>query len=296
MAVPMTDGSTAPDVTGGPPTSREAVEYRETAFFDRAGRLVFRAEPRGSSMGTVIFASSLFTELQRNYRREVVLSRAAAAAGFSTLRFHYRGVGNSVTGPMSPTLDTMAADLLDLMNQVDNGPLAIVGTRLGALAAGRARQERDVPLVLWEPVLDGSRWVDEVVKACLARELARGEQVTAEAVRNRWATDGTVFALGESVPAAIVDQIAATSLLDSMAGSTPALLVQMGRTASVRPAVERTHAALSERGIDAEVLSVVGHQVWWLKVGGDHFNPVEREDATSDINEGVLDWLKRTIA
>lgn len=291
----MTDDSISPEVTGGPPTTRESVEYTETAFFDRAGRLVFRAEPRGSSMGTVIFASSLFTELQRNYRREVLLSRAAAVAGFTTLRFHYRGAGNSVATPMSPTLDTMAADILELMNEMDGGPLAVVGTRLGALAAGRARRERDVPLVLWEPVLDGARWVDEVVRACLAREMAGGAEVTADAVRSRWSTDGAVFALGESVPAAIIDQIAGTDLLDSMAGLAPALLVQMGRTASVRPAVERTRAALGERGIDTEVLSVVGHQVWWLKVGGDHFDPVEREDATAAINEGVLDWLKRTI-
>ena len=69
----------------------------------------------------------------------------------------------------------------------------------------------------------------------------------------------------------------------------------MGRSTAVKPAVERTRAALAEQGTDAEVLAVVGHQVWWLKVGGDQFDAVEQQEATGAINNGVLDWLKRTI-
>lgn len=291
----MPGGVTSAEATGGPPARRESADLVETACFDSAGRFVFRADPKGPPIGTIVFASSLFAELQRNYRREVLLARAAASAGFSTLRFHYRGVGNSVGPPVTPTLDTMTADIVEVMAPAGQGPVAIVGTRLGALAAARARAHHDVPLVLWEPVLDGRRWVEEVIRACLAREVARGGDVTAETIRRRWDTEGVVFALGETVPAEVADQVAATDLIGSISGSAPVQVVQMGRSTRVRPGTQRALDALAERGIEAEVLPVVGHQVWWLKAGGDRFDPVEREDATRGVNEGVLDWVKRTI-
>ncbi|MDH3678873.1 MAG: hypothetical protein OEV40_02865 [Acidimicrobiia bacterium] len=291
----MTKPTRRLEVAGGPAATRETAELVETAGFDDSGRLLIRTVPRSPSIGTVVFASSLFAELQQNYRREVLLSRAAAAAGFTAVRVHYRGVGNSIGPPVTPTLDTMADDITDVIGDSGDGPVAIVATRLGALAAARVRRKLDVPIALWEPVLDGGRWVEEVVKACVAREVAKGGGATADEIRGRWATDGAVFALGEVVPAVFVDEVADTSLLDMMTGSAPVLLIQMARSDRVRPAVERARSGLADRGIDAEVLSIVGHQVWWLKVGGDQFVPIERQEATTVLNQGVLDWLKRSI-
>lgn len=292
----MTTPANTPEVTGGPAATRETAELVETAAYDQSGRFVVSTAPRGSSIGTMVLASSLFAELQHNYRREVLLSRAAAAAGFTALRFHYRGAGNSIGSTVTPTLDTMADDLAAVIGDVGDGPVVIVATRLGALAAARVRAQFDLPLALWEPVLDGRRWVEEIVKACLAREVAKGGGTTADEIRSRWTTDGAVFVLGETVPAEIVNQAADTSLLGAMEGSAPILLIQMSRSDRVRPAVDRARSGLMERGIETDVLSVVGQQVWWLRVGGDQFVPVEQQEATAVLNEGVLDWAKRSIA
>lgn len=281
----------ASTVVGGPPASRAGAAYDESALFDEAGRLVFRYTPRESPRATLVIASSLFAEFQRNYRREVLLSRAAAAAGLGAVRFHYRGVGNSVGEPITPNLDTMADDLAAIVSSVATPSTVIVATRLGALAAVKLRDRFDLPLVLWEPVLDGARWVEEVIRASMARHIAEGAAVTADSIREGWRTDGKVFVLGETVPAGIVDQVATTKLLDGITSSSPILVVQMGRNERVRPDFERAREDLTQRGVPTEVLPVVARQVWWVNEGGDLFRPLETDESTDLINQGMLRWV-----
>lgn len=283
----------ASTVVGGPPASRAGAEYDESALFDEAGRLVFSCTPRVSPRATLVIASSLFAEFQRNYRREVLLSRAAAAAGLGAIRFHYRGVGNSVGEPVTPNLDTMADDLAAIVSSVATPYTVIAATRLGALAAVKLRDRFDLPLVLWEPVLDGTRWVEEVIRASMARRVAEGDEVSADSIREGWRTDGEVFVLGETVPASIVDQVATTRLLDGITSSSPILLVQMGRNERVRPDIERARKDLTQRGVPTEVLPVVARQAWWVNEGGDLFRPLETDESTDLINQGVLRWAKK---
>jgi hypothetical protein len=280
-------------VAAAAPAARVTSEYRETAFFDAAGRLVFRTEPVGESRGTLVLASSLFAEFQRNYRREVLVARAAAADGITSLRFHYRGAGNSLAGG-PPTLDTMTEDLAEVVSEV-TGPVVLCGTRLGALAVARLRARLDVPVVLWEPVLDGARWVEEVIRACLAREVAQGVTVNADAVRARWASDGVVFVLGETVPAGIVEQVGAADLAAEMVGEAPVLLVQMGRNDRMRPDIDKAGLALAERGMTVSVLPVVGRQTWWVNEGGDLFRPLERDEATGTLIDGILAFVGSSL-
>jgi hypothetical protein len=288
-AVPGDPPVAPSSVSGAGPAGRVTPDYRETAFFDGAGRLVFRTEPLGDSRGTLVMASSLFAEFQRNYRREVLVARAAAADGITSLRFHYRGAGNSLAGG-PPTLDTMTEDLAEVASTA-SGPVVLCGTRLGALAVARLRASLDVPVVLWEPVLDGARWVEEVIRACLAREVAQGAEVNADAVRARWAADGVVFVLGETVPAEIVEQVGAADPAAEMAGEAPVLLVQMGRNDRMRPDIDKAGLALAERGMAVSVLPVVGRQTWWVNEGGDLFRPVERDEATGTLIDGILAFV-----
>ena len=280
-------------VVGGPAASRVGATYDESAFFDEEGRLVFRCTPREPPRVTLVIASSLFAEFQRNYRREVLLARAAAAAGLGAIRFHYRGVGNSVGEPIPPNLDTMADDLAAIVSSVTTPSTVIVATRIGALAAVKLHDRFDLPLVLWEPVLDGTRWVEEVIRASMARHIAEGGAVTADSIREGWQTNGKVFVLGETVPAGIVDQVATTRLLDGITNSSPILVVQMGRHEQVRPDIERALEDLAQRGVPAEVLPVVARQVWWVNEGGDLFRPLETDESTDLINQGVLRWVEK---
>lgn len=280
-------------LAAGPPATRRTTGSSEVAAFDPAGRLVFTAEPIGDRRATLVIASSLFAEFQRNYRREVLLARAAAGAGFASIRFHYRGVGNSI-GEAPPDLVSMTLDLIEVAEAVP-GPVVLVGTRLGALAVARARSRLDVPAVLWEPVIDGGRWVEEVVRAALAREVTQGGNVNADTIRQRWADQGEAFVLGETVPAGIVGQVGVTSLGAEMTGTAPVLAVQTGRNERIRPDLQNLRAELTGRGIETEVLPVIGRQTWWVNEGGDLFRPLERDEATEALIAGVLAFSGRAV-
>ena len=277
-------------VSAGIGDTRTAAGYTEAVSFDDAGRLRFDVRPAGDPAATLVIASSVFAELQRNYRREVLLARAAAAAGIASVRFHYRGAGNSIAGSQV-RLESMTDDVLEVARSV-SGPVVLVGTRVGALAVARARTHLDVPAVLWEPVVDGSRWVEEVIRACLAREVAHGVGVSSDSIRARWASDGRVFVLGETVPVGIVDDVGGADLVAALGGSSPVQLVQMGRNEKIRPELERARSAIEENGTPVEVLPIVGRQTWWVNEGGDLFRPVERDEATTSLIQGVLSFAK----
>jgi pimeloyl-ACP methyl ester carboxylesterase len=269
---------------------RNADGFSETVGFDDSGLLRFTVTPDTASKATLVMASSLFAEFQRNYRRETLLARAAAGAGFASIRFHYRGVGNSLSS-IAPDLDTITEDLNRVAASVD-GPVILVGTRLGALAVARVRRTLDVPAVVWEPVIDGGRWVEEVLRAALAREVAQGSDVSADTIRRRWADEGVAFVLGETVPAGIVNQVGATGLAAEMGGNSPVLAVQMGRNDRIRPDVEKLRAELETNGVPTRVLAIVGRQTWWVNEGGDLFRPLERDEATTSLIEGILDFCR----
>ena len=268
-------------VGGGNAAEREFRSGVERVGYDHRGRLVFTVSPSAPCAGTVVFASSLFAEFQRNYRREVVVARACADAGLASIRFHYRGVGNSIVDD-PPSIASMTDDLLEVADQA-TAPVVFVGTRLGALAVAKARATLDRPAILIEPVLNGSRWVEEVIRAGLAREISQGSEVTADDFRHRWADNGVAFVLGETVPAAVVDEVGGFVLADIMEGSTPVHLVQLGRNDRTRPDVGRFLETLHERGIPCEATPLVARQSWWVNEGGDIFRPIEADPATLAI-------------
>jgi pimeloyl-ACP methyl ester carboxylesterase len=282
-----------PEVSGGSQATRSAADHSETVRFDDAGRLIFDARPLGSAQATIVVASSLFAEFQRNYRREVLLARRAAAAGLRTIRFHYRGTGNSIARQGPPDLHAMVNDLTEIVTSTD-GPVALVGTRVGAIAAAMARGAQDIPLVLWEPVIDGDRWIEEVIRAALARELGEGSTVDADTIRRRWTDDGVAFVLGETVPSTIIDSIRGIEIADHIFGTAPVQVIQMARNDKVKRDVARLADALHARGIDTEVQTIVGKQTWWVNEGGDLFRPMERDEPTDRLIDGVIDFVRRS--
>src|SRR5437867_3887650 len=102
------------------------------------------------------------TEVHRMF---VKLSRALADHGVASLRFDFRGSGDSAGDFEDMTIRSEIADALEAMTflarhrQVNTRRLAVVGLSMGAaVAAHLAARERNrvKSLVLWAPVADGS--------------------------------------------------------------------------------------------------------------------------------------------
>jgi len=109
-------------------------------------------------------------EYTRAHRALRFLGDRLAAAGFPTLRFDYRGCGDSALGPREGSLENWAEDVAAAgelcLEKSKSARLCAVGLRLGANLALRAGATRPLfeSLVLWDPIVSG---------ATLLRELAR---------------------------------------------------------------------------------------------------------------------------
>ena len=100
------------------------------------------------------------------------LAAALSRTGFHVFRFDYYGTGDSagdsVEGRMSAWRSDVAQALEELADVSGAARLSAVGFRLGATLAATSpvRLER---LVLWEPVVDGHRHIEELVASHVRR-------------------------------------------------------------------------------------------------------------------------------
>ncbi len=130
--------------------------------------------PSGASLRqtAILLCAPFAHEATRSHRLYRVLAERLARAGFAVLRFDYSGSGDSDGDFAEATLTQWRADIVrahaELLERSGLREAAWVGLRLGAtlawetIALGLARPVR---LVAWEPLVDGARYLDELMAA-----------------------------------------------------------------------------------------------------------------------------------
>ncbi|HEX8581313.1 MAG TPA: alpha/beta hydrolase [Acidimicrobiales bacterium] len=279
---------------------------------DGARLLGVRSAPSGPARGAVLCCSSIGNDLVKHYRREVLLARALAGAGVAVQRFQYRGTGNSDGDQADVSRGSMVEDATAaaaLLEAAAPGvPAAVVGARFGALVAAEAAAADTRPLVLVEPVLDGSRYFTEAFRAKLMQSLAgsRGARPTTADFVAAIDRGEAVDVLGNPVHPALYRSWQGRSVAGALTGPRRSvLLVQFGDDVPVRPDLEKAAAGLSELGHDVEVVQVRGRETWWflderelVRVGGGRgqaaagdAEPGDRPGATDGLLGAVVPWL-----
>lgn len=125
------------------------------------------AQARGAAGGVVICAP-FGHEYTRSYRALRNLATALAGAGLHVLRFDYSGCGDSAGSGRDATVEQWHADVAIAVDELKDMAalprVAIIGVRFGAaLAAVAASRRGDIDtLVLWDPVITGSRHLQEL--------------------------------------------------------------------------------------------------------------------------------------
>lgn len=119
-----------------------------------------------SSRPAVILCNAFGQEAIRAHRFQRLLAERLARAGHAVLRFDYFGTGDSMGDDTDGDLDGWSQDLLtahqELQRRSNATRFVWVGMRLGAcvaLQAARSAPTDLARLVLWDPVLDGSRYL-----------------------------------------------------------------------------------------------------------------------------------------
>jgi pimeloyl-ACP methyl ester carboxylesterase len=108
-------------------------------------------------------------QAHRLYR---VLAEQLEQSGFTVLRFDYSGTGDSGGTDETTTISSWISDIdcasQELAHAAPGARLVMVGLRLGATLAALATARRVVrarQLVLWDPVVDGLRYLRELASS-----------------------------------------------------------------------------------------------------------------------------------
>jgi exosortase A-associated hydrolase 2 len=202
----------------------------ETSFFfkrDNASLFGMLHAPTGEIAKTGFVVSHSFAE-EKLWSHRVIVSfaRALARRGHPVLRFDYMGAGDSTGDTPDTSVDTHLADLAGAVSELARRVpslerIGIVGLRFGAAIAvllaeqGAPEKLRNGPLILWDPVLDGDAYFQELLRMNLSTQLAVYGKVleTREVLADKIRAGGTVNVDGYELGKALFESAGRTDLL-----------------------------------------------------------------------------------
>jgi alpha/beta superfamily hydrolase len=266
---------------------------REEVEFLGDGERVFSClhRPLTDARAGVLVCSPVAADFGANYRREVELGRRLAARGIALQRIHYRGSGHSdgdrAELGYASMFDDARLGLRHLAGQVGDVPLALVGTRCGAIVAAEVARDLDAaPVVLWEPVLANRDFVRDALRA-------RAVHATKKAGRDHGdpdeelAREGWVDVVGIQLGRALIE---ADEALDRRMGPQPRpiLLVQLDPAAELRRGYRSVVAAWTGAGFDVETTRCPIDETWWFT--HDRLTPLD------ELLDRTIGWLVARLA
>lgn len=154
----------------------------ETPFyFPNAGYSLFGVlhEPaRATHLPAFVFCHPFGEEKLWAHRVFVSFARQLASGGHPVLRFDYMGSGDSDGSFSQSSMTTALSDVRRAMDEVRRRTkverVNLLGLRLGAsIASLVAEATADIDrLVLWAPIVDGSRYLQELLRINLTTQMA----------------------------------------------------------------------------------------------------------------------------
>ncbi|ACL73445.1 conserved hypothetical protein [Thioalkalivibrio sulfidiphilus HL-EbGr7] len=159
------------------------VAMNETPFFFPNGAcelfgVLHRPESAATGCGFV-FCHPFAEEKLWAHRVYVSLARDLAARGHAVLRFDHMGHGDSDGEFVAASVETHLSDISAAVERLRESVaglnrINLFGLRLGAtFAALAATRREDIDrLVLWEPVVEGGRYMQEVLRGNLTSQMA----------------------------------------------------------------------------------------------------------------------------
>lgn len=197
-------------------------------------------QPVGPPSGAAwVFCHPFAEEKLWTHRVYVSFARLLAARGVWVLRFDMTGNGDSEGQFSETSVDTMLSDIdcaIRHLRQLSGigGGMGLLGLRFGAsLAALAAERSPDIDkLVLWEPIVDGGKYMQEMLRINLTTQSAVYKEIrhNREALVGMMRDGATVNIDGYELAYPCYEQATAIDLKEGhkrFAGSC--LIVQIGK-------------------------------------------------------------------
>jgi alpha/beta superfamily hydrolase len=196
---------------------------------------------------------------------EVVAARALASAGFPVLRYQSQGYGDS-EGPrdaITPATHLAdAADAVDVLRaRIGDLPVGVLGGLFGGAIALLTAERLGLPAVaMWEPVVDGTRYAERILRNLAIQEMAvarnqdRARPPLTE-LRERLRS-GALDAQGFLLTSRAYDELTSMPLLNDVAYHGASLVLSVSRSGRPTPGAAALHERLQRSG-GAATLSTV---------------------------------------
>lgn len=260
-------------------------------FFPSDSRSLFGVlhEPAEATGTPFVFCHPFAEEKLWSHRVHVAFARRLAQRGHAVLRFDFSGLGDSEGDCRHASLATMRADVRSALAEIRRRRrvqrVGLLGLRLGATVASLAAE--DDPeidrVVLWAPITDGAKYMQELLRTNLAtqlavyREVRRDREALVEAMRK----GDSVNVDGYDIAWPMFDEVSAVRLAQRKHCQAPCLIVKIERQSS-RPApdLEALAAAYS-----TATICVAQEEPFWREIAAFY------DDAPALFTE-TLQWLE----
>jgi uncharacterized protein len=270
-------------------------------FFSREGASLFGLlhTPAGdaSKLGFVV-SHSFAEEKLWSHRVIVSFARSLARRGHPVLRFDYMGAGDSSGDTPDTSLATHLADLAAAVRELSRRvpsleKTGVVGLRFGAAIAALLAEEgapatmRGAPLILWDPVLDGDAYFQELLRSNLSTQLAVYGKVqeTREALVEKIRAGGTVNVDGYELGKALYESAGRADLLAAAPKSHDGPVLVMQITASEKNKNRDDQEALA-RAYGKGTFARSIEQPFWREIKPFYGN-------AANLERDTLAWLEQ---
>jgi uncharacterized protein len=298
------DAASRPSDVGSPSSRLDprSGTWEEAAFFGPGPwrRFGVLHGPVGEPVAGLVICGPYQAEIQRHYRREVLLARRLAEMGIAAHRFHYAGFGHSDGDPSAVTFDTMRDDALAAADRLVRATgvttVGFLGTRWGGLVAASAVAVRGGHLVLWEPVVDPARYFEEIFRFLIMYRMKEDPATTMSesTVLDRLRRDGSVDVLGYTVDRALYESAVGAGLDGSVADAADAaLLVQIGVGKRLRPEYASLAESWTRGGLDTRTHVIRDKEAWWIS--GHRWPIHEVHPPTTKLLELTTHWIAERL-
>jgi pimeloyl-ACP methyl ester carboxylesterase len=219
----------------------------------------------------VVFCAPYGEEAGISLKVCVNFARHLARCGYRVLRFDYRGDGDSEGRFEEASLVSRMTDIRDavaLLRQCGSSRVALFGLRVGAsLAAMVAAANPSVEaLVLWEPVVKLSDYINNLLRARVMAENALAGRVvlSRKNLHDELEGGGTVDALGYPLTPSAFREFSRWDVLESLGGGAhgPVLIASIALRTRPRKDLEAMVEAYRRHGRRAELVQVKERPFW----------------------------------
>ncbi|MEQ1795836.1 MAG: alpha/beta hydrolase [Nitrospira sp.] len=227
-------------------------------------------QPVGAPSGAGwVFCHPFAEEKLWAQRVYVSFARMLASRGAWVLRFDAMGNGDSEGEFSAASVDTMLSDiecaisLLERLSGMGQG-IGLLGLRFGATLAALAaeRSPKVGKLVLWEPVVDGAKYMQELLRINLTTQTAVYKEIrhNREALVRMMREGSTVNIDGYELAYPCYDQASAANLIaEKKQFAGPNLIIQVGKDGQ---AFRQDLTALQQAYSSSEIRGVVEEPFW----------------------------------